>query len=122
MLKNKEIALTGIAHLCILFQFVGLVIAFVIYYMEKDSSDFIRKGVKQAIGLQVLISIFILAYKTVLLFYGSVIVRAYILRGAILLLYLAVIGLALYAAFNFFKGRYYQYPLVGRLIQNIDVD
>jgi len=116
LLKDKEKALTGIAHLCILFQFVGLAITFVIYFLEKDSSDFIRKGVKQAIGLQVLVSIFALVYRLAILFGFTGSRTIFSAVGVFWLLYLLAIGFALYAAVKSFKGSYYEYPLINRFI------
>ncbi|WP_214659243.1 DUF4870 domain-containing protein [Candidatus Formimonas warabiya] len=120
-METKERALVSIAHLCILINFPGLFIAFVIYFLEKDNSCFVKKGVKQAVGLQLIVCAFLFIFKTVR-FFGLFSISfgrtSSLLALGLSVIYGAIALMAIYAAFMSYKGNDYRYPLIGKFIDN----
>ncbi|MDD4048521.1 MAG: DUF4870 domain-containing protein [Clostridia bacterium] len=118
-LHDKEKAIVCIAHLCILINLPGLFLALAIYFMENGKSEFIKKGLEQAIGLQLLVTFFIVVFRTGKLF-GLFIYNPSssmeLFASVSLVVYIFLLITAIYAAYKSYKGVEYQYPLIGKII------
>lgn len=116
-MKDKYKSLVSIAHLCILISFPGLLLALTIYFLEKDNSEFIKRGVKQAIGLQSIVAACILIYRTGRIF--GLFNLSGLLNLGFPFAYAVIAATAIYAAHKSYKGIYYRYPLIGKFIEDI---
>ncbi len=108
---------SGLAHLGYLLGGMGLLIAFVIYFVQRERSYFVANHARQAIGFQlaVMVSRWLLA----ILGLGSFGLLRPVFPGRFGLaliafaFYVALAVLAVVAAVNAFRGRHYRYPLIG---------
>jgi uncharacterized Tic20 family protein len=119
-LENRDKILVSIAHLCILIKIPGLFLAFSIFYLNNEKSQFFIRGVRQAIGLQLIVTAFSCIYYIMAMFgfvsrfdgrsFNS-------LQLGFSIMYVTVIIFAIYAASRAYKGVYYRYPIIGRFIE-----
>jgi len=119
-LENRDKMLVSIAHLCILIKIPGLFLALSIFFLNNEKSKFFIRGVRQAIGLQLIVTAFSCIHFVMEIFgfvsrfdgrsFNS-------LEMGFSIIYTIVITLALYAAFRAYKGVYFRYPIIGRFIE-----
>ncbi len=131
--SSEEKIFAGISHLGILFSWIGIIVALVIFITQKDKSSFVGNHAKQALGYQIcllivfsLLSFFVAGgVLSSLIIGGPGAVGLLPLAGAagtfgiIGLLRLAIIIYAVVAAFNAFNGNKFKYVLIGDFVDKV---
>ncbi|MEL7568159.1 MAG: DUF4870 domain-containing protein [Dehalobacterium sp.] len=119
-LEHRDKVLVSIAHLCILIQIPGLFLALAIYFLNNEKSQFFTRGVRQAIGLQLTVTVFIFIYRAMVIF-GLILLydgRSFnLLQMGFSILYIIAIIFAIYAASRSYKGFDYRYPIIGSFFE-----
>lgn len=131
MAQSDEKILAGVSHLGILFSMLGIIVALIIYLVQKDRSTFTAHHAKQALGYQVAIQIL---WTLVGLFAGGSVVglgflgsraphlfgaMAGLFAGLVSLLSLGLIVYGIYAAVLAFQGREFTYAVIGKYIDRL---
>lgn len=120
--------LAGLCHLAVFFQLPGLLAVFLIY-LFRDQDDFVKHHCRQALSFQIALFVLALGLSLIALVAvligglgialhapGSVIAVIVSLFG---LISLAVIGLAIFASVQAFRGHEYRYPLIGSWVARL---
>lgn len=128
--SSEEKILGGISHLGILFSWIGIIVALVIFVTQKDKSSFVGNHAKQALGYQICL----LVLFSILSFFVAGGVMSSIIMGGpgalsfisaagtfgiFSLLRLAIIIYAVVAAFNAFTGKLFKYVLIGDFVDQV---
>lgn len=125
--KSDDKILAAIAHIGIIFDILGLIIALIIYIIKGKESYFVSFSAKQALGWQ-LIAILIKKVVAILTFgsfVGGMGMGIHPLRGAFGLFSInGIIGLlftivAVIGAVKVLNGEKYKYPLIGDFVAGI---
>lgn len=124
--SSEERILAGFSHLMIFFGWVGTAIALVIWIVRKDKSGFLKKSVKQAVAYQAVVQAILWAVNIV---FGPRIsmllnIQEYSLASQAtgMVPALVTLGLMLYGVMGAaasFKGKHFQYAIIGNYIDNI---
>lgn len=123
-----ERILAGVAHIATLFSFIGLLVALVIYILNRRRSRFVAEHAKQAVGLQV--AMFLLCIlSTVAVGGGFILMNSVSGIGGALVLFttIALVGigtllrwlLIIWAAVAAFQGDEHRHPVIGGWIARV---
>lgn len=127
---SEDKILSGIAHLGILLNWVGVIGVLIIYLTQKDKSSFIGDHAKQALGYQICVQI-VFGVLNILFagrFVGGMLMRnhwmypfntGFSTAGLLGLLYLATVIYAIVASINAFSGKKYKYAVIGDFVDGI---
>jgi uncharacterized protein len=137
--SSEEKILAGLAHVAILILgWIGLVAAVVLYFVYKPKSGFVAAHAKQAAGFGIVITVISLilgifggGMAVGLGMLGGVSGSGGAIAGAIgtalivgligMVLGIGSLVLVIIAAIKGFTGKQYQYPVIGNMVNNINV-
>lgn len=128
--NQEEKVLSGIAHVAVLFSWLGLVYNLVIYLVYKPKSGFVAGHAKQALGLSIIAILvrmvlgfafagagFAMSWNPMSLSRGY---AAGALGGLLMMaVSIAVLIFVILAAVKAFGGEEYRYPVIGSFIAGI---
>lgn len=121
---SEERLWAGAAHLCYLAPGgIGLLVAFVIYLVQRERSHFVAAHARQAIGFQLAVTVLtwvLSALGAGAAAFASIFPVSFSGVGffglVATIIFLALGVLAVIAAVHAFTGRWYRYPVIGEWI------
>lgn len=125
MKTSEEKVLAGVVHLGIFLQIAGIILALVIYLLQKEKSTYVSEQAKQALGYQIVVIILssLISLIGVGTLFGGFIMGPHIATGllglVIGLINLAFAVYAIYGAYCGFGGRYFEYAVIGDFVKKI---
>ncbi len=120
---SEERIVAGFGHLMIVFGLMGIAVALVIWIVKKESSEFIKKSVKQAVAYQAvaLTALQFLSGPRIGLFLtvkrNPVVSQTF--NVIWILATMAIMAYGVWGAMNAFKGKKFKYALIGDFVDRI---
>jgi uncharacterized Tic20 family protein len=125
--NSEEKALSGIAHLAVLFGIWGLIANIVLHFVYREKSQFVAHHTKQALGLTVVSWVVAMVLGMLVLGTGFhfMMMPSAVLTGALLSILvlgawsIVVLVLVIMGAVNGFQGQDHTYPIFGKMVDSI---
>lgn len=117
--SSEEKTMAGLSQLSFLVG-LGIIVPLIIWLIKKDTSEFIKKNVKQALGWQIAMVVVFIGLMIVASILTFIIPLLGFLTGLIYLaLGICVLVFGIMAGVKNFKGEDYIYPVIGNYIDGI---